>query len=126
MKHWGDIVSGTGTVIVSLLSCALCPLCLPFYAGLLSVLGFELGYIHEFFKPLMLIFALITLGIMAYQIYRHHGKWMPFKLALGSALGAGIATTNGYDYVLYVCLALFMGSIFWNKKSLPHTKHGCC
>ena len=80
MKHWGDVVSGLGTVVVSLLSCALCPLCLPFYASLLSMVGFELGYIHEFFEPLMLVFGLITLSLMAYQIYRHHGNWMPFKL----------------------------------------------
>lgn len=126
MKHWSDVVSGLGTVGISLLSCAICPLCLPFYAGLLSVIGFELGYVHELFEPLIFVFALITLGLMANQIYRHQGNWMPFKVALGSALGIGIATINGYDYVLYICLALFMGSIVWNKRSLIHTKHSCC
>jgi len=125
MKHWGDVVSGTGTVVLSLLTCAICPLCLPLYAGLLSIIGIELGNLHEFFLPFILIFALTTLGLMSYQIYTHHGGWTPFKLAVGSTLGMLASTFYDYDYLLYTCLALFMGSILWNKKSLTH-RHGCC
>ncbi len=126
MKRWGDIVSSTGTVVVSLLSCAACPMCLPLYAGLLSLIGIELAAIHEFFFPLMVFFGLMTLGFMAYQIYNHHGNWAPFKLALGAALGMGASAFWGYEYTLYGCLALFMGSIIWSKKSLNHEGHGCC
>ncbi len=126
MKRWGDVFSGTGTIVVSLLSCAACPMCLPIYAGFLSLIGIELIEIHEFFFPLMLAFAIITLGFMAYQIYRHHGDWKPFKLALGAALGMVASAFFGYEYALYACLALFMGSVFWSKKSLIHEGHECC
>jgi hypothetical protein len=126
MKRWGDIFSGTGTVVISLLSCAACPMCLPIYAGLLSLIGIELADIHEFFFPMMIAFGLMTLGFMAYQIYKHHGIWTPFKLALVAALGMGTSAFFGYEYILYVCLALFMGSVIWSKKSLIHEGHGCC
>lgn len=126
MKKWGDIFSGAGTIFLSLLSCAVCPLCLPLYAGLLSLIGIELGNIHEFFFPIMIVFSLITLGFMAYQIYSHHGGWKPFTLAVSASLGMIISAFHGYEYLLYACVAFFMGSILWNKKSLTHGKHGCC
>lgn len=126
MKKWGDVFSGSGTVVLSLLSCAACPMCLPIYAGLLSVAGLELAEIHEYFFPIMMLFGLITLGFMAYQIYHHHGKWAPFKLAIGATLGMMGAAFMGYEYLLYACLAVFMGSLIWNKKSLVHEGHGCC
>lgn len=126
MKRWSDVFSGTGTMVLSLLSCAVCPMCLPLYAGLLSIVGIELGNIHEFFFPIMIAFAILTLGLMAYQIYNHHGKWMPFKLAVGAVVGMSMAALYGYEYLLYVCLSLFMGSILWNKRAVVHAKHGCC
>jgi hypothetical protein len=126
MKRWGDVFSGTGTVLVSLLSCAACPMCLPIYAGLLSVIGFELAEIHHLFFPIMLAFALITLGFMAHQIRTHHSKWSPFKLALAAAVGMIVSASLGYEYLLYASLALFMGSVIWNKRALVHEGHGCC
>ncbi len=126
MKHWGDVVSGAGTIVLSLLSCAVCPFCLPLYAGLFSIIGIELGNIHEFFFPIMIGFAGVTLGLMAYQISTHHGKWGPFKIALGAVIGMGMCAFYGYEYLLYLCLALFMGSVLWNKRSLTHPEHGCC
>ena len=126
MKKWGDVFSGTGAVVLSLLSCAACPLCLPLYAGLLSLIGIELAEIHDFFFPIMMIFTLITISFMVYQIRTHHGKWHPFALALAAAIGMAVSAYFGYEYLLYGCLALFMGSVFWNKKSLVHKGHGCC
>lgn len=127
MKRWSDVLSGAGTVAVSLLSCAICPLCLPIYAGFLSLIGLEVAEIHAFFFPAMIVFGLTTLGFMAYQIYNHQGNWMPFKLALAAAAGMTASALLGYDYFLYASLALLMGSVIWNKKSLIHDgAHGCC
>lgn len=126
MKRWGDVFSGTGTVITSLLSCAACPLCLPIYAGLLSLIGIELIDIHEYFFPVMITFSLLTLGFMAYQIYLHRSPWTPFKLAALAVLGMISCSLLGYEYILYACLALFMGSIIWSKRSHVHEDHGCC
>lgn len=126
MKKWGDVFSGTGTVIISLLSCAACPLCLPLYAGLLSLIGIELAEVHEFFFPIMMIFAIITIGFMTYQIYHHRGKWSPLILAAIAAIGMAGAAFMGYEYLLYASLALFMGSVFWNKKTLVHEGQKCC
>lgn len=126
MKRWGDVLSGAGTVVLSLLSCAVCPMCLPIYAGLLSLIGIELVELHAFFLPIMLVFGLITLSFMAYQIYTHHSTWTPFKVACMASLGMVSSALLGFEYLLYVCLALFMGSVFWNKRTLVHEGHGCC
>lgn len=126
MKKWGDVLSGTGAVVVSLLSCAACPLCIPIYAGFLSLIGIEIINIHDLFLPLMILFSLLTLGFMAYQINRHHGVWKPFQFAMAAGLGMIGAAVFDYKYLLYACLALFMGSVIWSKKTLIHKGHGCC
>lgn len=125
MKRWGDVFGGAGTTVLSLLSCAVCPMCLPIYAGLLSLVGIEIAELNHIFFPFMITFALVTLGFMAYQIHRHHASWTPFKLAIMASIGMGTSAFWGYEYFLYSCMALFMGSVIWNKRSLVHEGH-CC
>jgi mercuric ion transport protein len=126
IRRWGDVASGAGTVALSLLSCMACPLCLPLYAGLLSVIGIELIDIHAFFFPITIGFGLLTLGFMAYQIHTHHASWMAFKLALGTVIGMAAAAFFEYEYLLYAFLIAFMGSILWNKRQLNHQGQKCC
>lgn len=126
MKRWGDIFSGAGTVVLSLLSCVGCPLCLPLYVGFLSILGIELIDIHAVFFPVTIGFGLLTLGFMAYQIRTHQGPWIALKLALGAMVGMLVSAFFGYEYLLYVFLASFMGCVLWNKKLLVHQGHHCC
>ncbi len=126
MKRWGDVMSGTGTVLLSLLSCSICPLCLPLYAGLLSLIGLEIAEINHIFFPFMIAFATFTLGFMAYQIQTHHSKWTPFMTASAASLGMIGSAYLGFEYLLYAFLALFMGSVLWNKRSLTHEGHDCC
>jgi hypothetical protein len=126
MKRWGTFFSGIGTLILSILACIGCPMCIPIYAGLLSLIGVELADIHEYFFPIMLIFGLMTLGFMAYQIYKHQSSWTPFKLAGAASIGIAISAFLGYEYVLYALLAIFMGSVIWNKRTLTHQGHECC
>lgn len=126
MKRWGEIFSGTGTVLLSLLSCSVCPMCLPIYAGILSLVGVELSEISAFFFPVMIFFSVITLSFMGYQIYKHHGSWKIFSIALASGLSMISAAFLGYEYILYASVAFFIGSIFWNKRTLTHHGPGCC
>src|SRR5947207_15900029 len=125
-KRWGDIFSGVGSITLTLLSCMGCPMCLPLYAGFLSIIGVELIDFHMLFLPITIGFGLLTLGLMAYQIHAHHGSWMAFKLATGAIVGMVIAAALGYEYFLYAFLAVFMGCIVWNKKLLTHDKKTCC
>jgi len=126
MKRWGDVLSGVGAVVLSLLSCVSCPMCLPLYAGFLSIIGIELIDIHTLFFPITIIFGFITLGFMAYQVYSHHASWFPFKLAIGANIGMVTAAFFGYEYLLYAFLVVFMGCVFWNKKLLTHEGRKCC
>lgn len=126
IKRWGDIFSGMGTVMLSLLSCAACPMCLPLYAGFLSIIGIELIDIHAYFFPLTIGFGLVTLSFMAYQIHTHHGPWLAFKLAIVATIGMLGSGFFGYEYLLYAFLASFMGCVLWNKKLLIHEGHKCC
>jgi uncharacterized membrane protein len=126
LKRWGDIFSGVGTITLSLLSCVGCPMCLPLYAGFLSLIGVELIDLHTLFFPITLGFGLLTLGFMAYQIHTHHGSWNVFMLAIVAMGGMSLCAFFGYDYVLYAFLAAFMACIVWNKKRLVHEGRQCC
>ena len=126
IRRWGDVLSGAGTVVLSLLSCMGCPMCIPLYAGILSVIGIEIIDIHAFFFPITIGFGLITLGFMAYQIHKHHASWTTFKLALGAVMGMLTAAFYGYEYLLYAFLITFMGSVIWNKRQLAHQGQKCC
>jgi hypothetical protein len=127
MKRWGDLMSGAGAVAFSLLSCALCPLCLPIYAAaFLGMVGLELANLHTFFLPAILLFAGLSLGFMAYQIRTHHGKWAPFIVALVAVFGMLGADFYDIDPLRYISLFLFMGSLIWNKKRLLHKKGNTC
>ncbi len=126
VKRWGDIVSGMGAFALSLLSCALCPLCLPVYAGVLSLMGLEFTPLHHFLFPATAVFASFSLGFMAYQTYIHKGKWTPFGTAFVAVFCMLIATFYDIDVLLYTSLALFMASLLWNKKSLVHHKGDHC
>lgn|SRR3990167_7596063 len=126
MKRWGDMASGAGAVILSLLSCAFCPLCIPIYAALLGFIGFEFTHLHDLFLPSILIFSSLSLGFMAYQIHTHHGKWTPFICALFAILGMLGANFYDIDFFMYISLLVFMASLIWNKKSLVHKKGNTC
>ena len=127
MKKWSSILSGAGAAILSVLSCAGCPGCLPLYVGILGLIGIELGDVHEFLFPIMILFSLLSLGLMVRQIRKHHGSWKPFILAASASVGMGAAAFCGYELLLYVCVALFMGGILWSKRAHVHGgHHGCC
>lgn len=125
MKRWADVVSSAGAVLLSILSCAFCPLCIPLYAGILGFIGIEVGNLQSFMLPLAAIFSLSSLGFMAYQIHTHHSKWSPFILGFFAMIGMISSAFYDLDIPLYLSLAFFMGSVFWNKRLLTHG-HGCC
>jgi hypothetical protein len=126
MKRWGDLMSGAGAVVFSLLSCAFCPLCLPIYAAFLGAIGLEFGNLHALFLPSILLFAVLSLGFMAYQIHTHHGKWTPFGFALLAVFGMLGADFYDIDLLRYISLFLFMGSLVWSKRKLIHKKGNTC
>jgi cytochrome bd-type quinol oxidase subunit 1 len=103
-----------------------CPMCLPLYAGLLSIIGIEIVDIHVYFFPVTIGFGLVTLGLMAYQIRTHNASWTPFQWALGAVAGMLVAAYFGYEYLLYAFLVPFMGCIIWNKRKLTHQGQKCC
>lgn len=125
MKPWADVVASIGAGILSILSCAFCPLCIPLYAGVLGFLGIELGRFQFLFLPLAALFSLSSMGIMAYQIYTHRSKWTPFIVGVLAMIGMLSSAFYDHDLLLYAFLALFMSSIVWNKRLLTHG-HGCC
>lgn len=126
MKNWGGLASGAGAAALSVLSCAVCPFCIPLYVGLLGFMGIELGDIHGVSLPLMMVFILISLGLMARQIYKHKGRWKPFFFAGAGALGMTLSVFYDQDWCLYASVALFMVSLLWTKRGVVHKGKGCC
>lgn len=122
-----SIFHSTGAILTSLLSCAACPACLPIYAGLLSLLGIELFEVSLYFFPLMLGSLGFTLALMARQVFFRKADYKPLLI---SFLAAGViiwGAVVGEELILYLSLAAFMGSIFWNKSLLKKTacESGC-
>lgn len=127
-KTWTPIISTLGTVFTSLLSCAACPACLPIYAGLLSLLGFELFEINTYFFPIMIAFLTVTIGLMATQVLRRKANPRPLMVAGGAAAFIVWGSLVGNEVILYLSLAAFMVSVFWNKNLIKKSScgGGCC
>ena len=129
-KSSGSIVSSVGAVFTSLLSCAACPMCLPVYAGLLSLVGFELTELSVYFFPIMLGFLGWTLFLMTRQAIKLKTDIRPVALAAIAATAIVTSTWHGYETLIYACLVMFMGSVFWNKSILKRkagcAEGGCC
>lgn len=122
-KRWLETISGAGAVILSLLSCAACPLCIPLYTGSLSLLGFEICRDNDVLLPFITILFLITISLMAYHSYRHKVGYLPLGVAVLFAALAAVSMIYDWDYLLYSNLALLSVSIFWHKRPLRHHDH---
>lgn len=123
-KHSASILSSVGAVLTSLLSCATCPMCLPIYAGALSLVGFELSEYSSYFFPIMIAFLVWTLFLMARQTLKHNTDARPLALGVISALAIATSTWHGHEMLMYACLVGFMASVFWNKSILKKAA-GC-
>jgi hypothetical protein len=122
-----SIFHSTGAILTSLLSCAACPACLPIYAGLLSLLGIELFEVSLYFFPLMLGSLGFTLALMARQVFFRKADYRPLLISVAAAGIIVWAAVVGQELPLYLSLAAFMGSIFWNKALLKKTAcEGSC
>lgn len=122
-KRWLETLSGAGAVILSLLTCAACPLCIPLYTGALSLLGFEICRDNEILLPFIGALFLITIGLMFYHSYRHKVGYLPLASAVTFAALAAISLIEDWDYILYSSLGIFSLSIFWHKRALRHHDH---
>lgn len=126
-KTWSPVVSTLGTILSSLLSCAACPACLPIYAGILSFCGVELFEINTYFFPIMLGFLAVTLLMMLVQVIRNKADFKPLLMCSACALIVVWSAVDGKEMALYLSLAGFMASVFWNKALLKKKVcGGCC
>ena len=122
-KRWLETLSGAGAVILSLLTCAACPLCIPLYTGALSLLGFEMCRDSEILLPFIGMLFGITIGIMIYHSYRHKAGYIPLSIAVCVSILAAISLWYDWDYLLYSSLGVFSIILFWHKRTLRHHDH---
>ncbi|MEB3701729.1 MerC domain-containing protein [Candidatus Bealeia paramacronuclearis] len=122
-KKWLETLSGVGAVILSLLTCAACPLCIPVYTGALGLLGFEICRDDVFLFPFIGALFLITLGLMAYHSFRHKKAYLPLGVAIVVSILAAVCLWYDWDYQLYASLGLFSLSLFWHKRALRQCGH---
>jgi hypothetical protein len=75
-------VPGIGVALLPKLAC---PLCWPFYSGIVSSIGLGLLISAKYLLPFTIAFLILTLGALAYHAKRRRG-FGPFVLGVVAAL----------------------------------------
>lgn len=108
------------TLIGSLLSCAMCPMCIPIYASIFTALGVDAVQASPYLLGIMFASMIATLTLIYSQIQQKNLNWTPFILALASAIGIVITKFLGFNTLMYLSLAVFFGAALWNRRKAHH------
>jgi uncharacterized membrane protein YoaK (UPF0700 family) len=115
-----------GSVLPVFKACPPCPVCMPIYAGILSLLGLELAEYGHFVVPVMLFSMLVTLASLAYQAYRIHHKPWAFLIAFTSC-SAILIFKFGFDFLppVYCGMAGMVTALVMNRRFVKRVG-SCC
>jgi hypothetical protein len=128
-----NILSAFPSFLISLIpifkACPPCPLCMPKYAAILSLLGLPLADYSHYLTPLMLLSMAFTLWSLHYQAKKFSFDHGPFCLCL-SAIALLILNRFLFTFTwgAYGGLGLFFIAIVWNQQRLQKSKapHSNC
>jgi len=107
-------------------SCPPCPLCMPKYAAVLSLLGLELSDYTAYLLPVMALSMLFTLFTIFHQSFSKKSNLKPFYLNLMSFFG--IITFKyilDLSFVVYFFMFTLLVSILWHQYNMRKINH-CC
>jgi len=113
-RTWKQNLLAAPGIGVALLPKLMCPLCWPFYAGIVSSvgLGFLIG--TTYLLPITLAFLILTLAVLGFRAKRRQGHG---PLLLG--LIASVLVLLGKFYfeflpVSYIGVSLLVAAAIWN------------
>jgi hypothetical protein len=124
MKKHLESVLAAPAVAVSLLPKAVCPMCSPAYAALLSSLG--LGFLATtYLLPVTMGFVAVALGALVFRASSRHGLG-PFGLGvIAAAFVLGGKFWLNSDSTTYVGVGLFVVASAWNAFPKPRAPDAC-
>lgn len=115
-----------GALVPVFKSCPPCPVCMPKYAAILSLLGLELADYTHYLIPIMLVSMVLTLVFMIRQIIKRKLSFIPFYLALTSCFGLLIVKyIIDNEKIVYVFMISLFTSIVLHQMNLRKFK-SCC
>lgn len=113
-RRWRQgFLAGPG-IGVALLPKLACPLCWPFYAGVVSSLGLGFLISTRYLLPITLTFLLFTVAVLAFRARQRRG-YGPFLLGCA----ASVAVITGKFYLesspaTYAGIVLLVAASTWN------------
>ncbi|MCB1135763.1 MAG: MerC domain-containing protein [Chlamydiia bacterium] len=125
-RFLSSIPAFLGSVIPVFKACPPCPVCMPIYAGILSLLGLELAEYGHFVVPVMLISMTITIVSLWIQSTRGHRKQAAFWLAL-TGCSVILFAKFALDFLplVYCGMACLITALVLNRRFARAAKT-CC
>ena len=103
-----------------------CPLCWPFYAGIVSSLGLGFLISTTYLLPLTIAFLILALGALAYNAKRRRG-YGPFVFGIVGAAAVLVGKFNlESNGLTFTGIAILVMASAWNMRPLPVVKSCSC
>jgi mercuric ion transport protein len=110
---------------VALMPKLMCPMCWPFYAGILSSVGLGFLVSATYLLPFTIAFLILTLGVLAYRAKERRG-YGPFLLGVLAAAAVLIGKFHlEWNYVAYSGVVILVVAAIWNGLPLRPKKAVC-
>src|SRR5215469_11360146 len=113
-------------ICVALLPKLACPLCWPFYSGIVSSVGLGFLISTKYLRPLTVALLIFTLGVLAYH-GKQRGRHGPLALGI---VGAGAVLIGKFDlqsnWVTFTGIVVLVVASAWNVWPLPAVESCSC
>ena len=128
LQPWMKSVLAAPGLGISLLPKAVCPVCSPAYAALLSSLGLGFPVSARYLLPLTFLMLSVSVGTLAHRAFTGHGRG-PFWIALFAA-GCVLMGKFWFDSttITYTGAGLLVAASVWNaapRKKKPEFCRAC-
>ena len=104
-------------------SCAPCPMCMPIYAGLCSLVGIKFADYSAYLMPVMIISMMLTLVLMHKQRQNLNLPLHPLLFAASSCIS--ILTSKYWlnvDLLVYISMVGLFASTLWHQAILSQNR----
>ena len=125
-RVWGKGWLTAPGISVALLPKLACPLCWPFYSGIISSVGLVFLISTKYLLALTIALLILTLGVLAYHAIQRR-KYGPFALGI---VGAGAVLIGKFDlesnWVTLTGIGVLVVASAWNMWPLPAVESCSC
>ena len=106
-------------ISIALLPKLACPVCWPFYSGIVSSVGLGFLISTKYLLPLTIAFLVLTLGGLAYRA-KQRRRFKPFVFGI---VGAAAVLLGKFDLesnlVTFTGIVVLVVACVWNMSPLP-------